>query len=593
MSSSNWSFGSGHIYRDMHAVSTCYTPCMFRRLALLALIVATASCNKSDVKTPGTAGSDVQATATPSKPSFTVFALAEVRGQIGPCGCTSDPLGDITRTTQLIEDARKVGPVLVVDAGSLLYSQNPIPPNLEAQEELKADLLATLYTKQLNVAAVGLGPADTARGPAQQRFPRVESNITAGYATKPPLIAQVGNTKVGVFGVIAEDLFKVAVSDPVAAGKSAVATLKAQGAQVVIALVQASKKSEAAQLVKEIGGVDLAIAGLGQLAPEPEEIEVEPTKVGTGWLVIPGNRGQIVSRIEVYAHGSQVSGPLVDAIGPAAARAKIAAYNKELASRDAELARFAADRSSDPGFVAQKQQERVGVVAARDALAKRPLIVPASGSFLTLDQVKINKALACSVPAQTEVNAFYAAAGAANVKAAEGKPVVAPAKGQASYVGMATCGDCHDEAVKFWQTTVHATAWKTLVDRGQQFDYDCIGCHVTGWQKPGGSNLAHNEPLRDVQCETCHGPASIHVQHGGEEKPLAIAKAPPENLCAGQCHTKVHSDTFQRDAYLRDILGPGHGAEARKLLGDGPTGSSLRKAALEKAGKSVGANCTR
>lgn len=568
--------------------------CMFRQLAVVALILASASCSKSDVKTPGNGSSGSQATATPSRPSFTVFALAELRGQIGPCGCTSDPLGDITRTTQLVEDARKAGPVLVVDAGSLLYSQNPVPSNLDAQEELKADLLASLYTKQLNVAAVGLGPADIAKGPDKQRFPRVESNITSGYATKPPVLTQVGDTKVGVFGVIALSAFarssNVEVSDPVAAGKLAVARLKANGAQVVIALVQASKKSEASQLVKDIGGIDLAIAGLGQVAPEPEEIEVEPTKVGSGWMVIPGNRGQIVSRIEVYEKGA---GPLVDAIGPAAAKAKIAAYDKELASRDAELLRFAADETSDAAFVARKKQERAGVVVARDALAKQPLVAPAAGSFLTLGQVKINKALACSVPAQAEVNAFYAAAGAANVKAAEGKPVVPPAKGQASYVGMSACGDCHDAAVTFWAKTVHATAWKTLVDRGQQFDYDCIGCHVTGWQKPGGSNLAHNEPLRDVQCETCHGPGSIHVTKGGEEKPLAIIKAPPEDLCAGQCHTKLHSDTFQRDAYLRDILGEGHGAEARKKLGDGPTGASLRKAALDKAGKSIGANCTR
>ena len=158
---------------------------------------------------------------------------------------------------------------------------------------------------------------------------------------------------------------------------------------------------------------------------------------------------------------------------------------------------------------------------------------------------------------------------------------------------MDSCGDCHDSEVKFWQKAVHATAWKTLVDRGQQFDYDCIGCHVTGWQKPGGSNLAHNDTLRDVQCETCHGPASIHVAKGGVEHPLAVRTAPPEELCATQCHTHEHSDTFQRDAYLRDITGPGHAPKFRAKLGDGPTGASLRKAALDKAGKSLGANCTR
>ena len=158
---------------------------------------------------------------------------------------------------------------------------------------------------------------------------------------------------------------------------------------------------------------------------------------------------------------------------------------------------------------------------------------------------------------------------------------------------MDACSDCHSDAVEFWNKTVHAQAWKTLVDRGQQFDYDCIGCHVTGWDKPGGSNLGHNDNLRDVQCETCHGPGSIHVAKGGEEKPFAIARKPADDLCATQCHTHEHSDTFQHDAYMRDIVGPGHGEALRKKLGDGPTGHDLRKAALDKAGHTLGAGCTR
>src|SRR5450432_735242 len=335
ISSSNWSFGSGNIYRDMHAVSTCYMRCMFRRLAgsslVLAVVVAAACCNKGDVTTPngGSSGANGSAgSAIPGKPSFTVFALAEVRGQIGPCGCTSDPLGDIARTTQLVADARRAGPVIVVDAGSLLYSQNPVPAQLEAQEELKADLIASIYTKHLDVAAVGPGPADTAKDPDKSRFARVESNVTDTYATKPAQVTTVGDVKVGVFGVIAEDTFKVKVGDPIAAGKAAVQKLKADGAQIVIALLQTSTKKEAITLAKAIGGIDLAVAGLGQNAPEPEAIEIEPTKLDGGWLVIPGNRGQIVSRIDVTMHGAL---PLVYAIGPAAAKAKIAQLDKDIA----------------------------------------------------------------------------------------------------------------------------------------------------------------------------------------------------------------------------------------------------------------------
>ncbi|HTR55157.1 MAG TPA: hypothetical protein VMJ10_30955, partial [Kofleriaceae bacterium] len=62
---------------------------MSRRFAALAVLLAAACCSKSKVNRGG-AGADIE----PAKPTFTVFALAEVRGQIGPCGCTSDPLGD-------------------------------------------------------------------------------------------------------------------------------------------------------------------------------------------------------------------------------------------------------------------------------------------------------------------------------------------------------------------------------------------------------------------------------------------------------------------------------------------------------------------
>ncbi|MGN6109475.1 MAG: multiheme c-type cytochrome [Kofleriaceae bacterium] len=533
----------------------------------------------------------------PAKPTFTLFALAEVRGQIGPCGCTSDPLGDLSRTAKVIEEARAAGPTLVVDAGSLLYSKSPIPPHLDAQEQLKADLLAKTYRDELQVSAVGLGPADLAKGPGEVRIPRHVVNLAPdakGDAKIPqvqPAVLTAGGAKVGVFGVIApEALPGVALVDPVAPGKAAVAELRKQGAAVIVGLVQAPSKKDAAKLVREIGGIDLAVAGLGLEAPEPERIDIEPQKVGDGWLIVPANRGQVVSRIDVTVRGD--GGPLVDAVGPATAEIQLGALDKQIAALEADLARFASDKDADPAFVRQKRDEVAELTAKRDRLRKQPLVIPAKGNYFTLAQLRINKTLACSTEVQDEVTAFYRAAGEANVKAATGRPVFPTLKGQAAYVGSAACDDCHSDAVEFWSKTRHAGAWKTLVDRGQQFDLDCIGCHVTGWEQPGGSDLTHNEALRDVQCETCHGPGSLHVFKGGEEKPSTMIRAPRADLCATQCHTKEHSDTFEYVAYLRDVVGPGHGQALRDKLGNGPTGGQLRKAAIDKAGR-LGPGCIR
>jgi cytochrome c5 len=571
---------------------------MSRRVGLLTALAVAASCSKSEVKSTAAGGDPA-----PPRPAFTLFAVAELRGQIGPCGCTTDPLGDLSRTAQLVVQARAAGPVLFVDAGSLLYTHAPTPPQLAVQEDLKADLLAQTYQKTLLADAVGLGPADLPNGAASVghlRLPRLVANAAptaaagagagAGIAG-PARLIDVGGAKAGVLAVIAPGAVAgISLSDPVAAGKQAVAQLRGQGAQVVIGLVQAENKKDAVKLVRDIGGIDLAIAGLGLEAPEPERTESEPQKVGDGWLVVPANRGQIVARFEVTLRGP---GPLADAIGPGAAAARLAVLDRQLAALDADLEAFAADRTADPAFVARKQQERAERAAERDRLKNHPLVVPPHGSYFTLEQVRINKALACNTAVQDTISAFFQQSGEANVKAAAKIAVSPPPRGHASYTGTESCVDCHADQVASWKKTVHATAWQTLVDRGQQFDLDCIGCHVTGWDKPGGSNLGHNDKLRDVQCETCHGPGSIHVAKGGLEKPFAILRGPDDKLCASQCHTREHSDTFQLEAYLRDVIGPGHGEDRRKKLGDGPTGAQLRKAALDKAGRTVGAGCTR
>lgn len=569
------------------AGGVCYIAAMRCRLGLLTALAVVACSSKSDIKGNGTP----QVVSDAPKPTFTLFALAELRGQIGPCGCTSDPLGDISRTAQLVADARAKGPTLVLDAGSFLYGRDPIPPHLQNQEELKADLIARTYQDVLAVGAAGLGPADLARGTEKLRLPRNVVNVKTPLADAGARIVEAGSSKVGVFGVVGNGAVqKLETTDPVAAGKAAVADLRKQGAQVVVGLVQATSKAEAVKLMRDIGGLDFAIAGLGAAAPEPDRVENEATKVGDGWLVIPANRGQVVPRLDITLRGA---GPFADAIGPGAAKPKLESLARRLNDLDADLARFAKDPSADPAFVKQKQSERASLAAERDKLAKTPLSLPASGNYFTMEQIRIAKTLPCEPKVNDQITAFYRAAGEANVKAAAGIKPPPAAKGQAAYVGSAACEDCHADAVEFWNKTRHANAWETLEVRGQQFDFDCINCHVTGWDKPGGSNLAFNDTLRDVQCETCHGPGSLHVARGGEETPKSIVRNPPPDMCATQCHTKEHSDTFQYDAYMRDIVGPGHGEALRKALGDGPTGFHLRKEALDKAGRNIGANCTR
>jgi len=523
----------------------------------------------------------------------TVFALAELRGQVEPCGCTTEPLGDLARTAQLVAEARARGPVVVLDAGSLLYARTTVDPEARPQEDLKADLLAAVYKDELQVAAVGLGPTDLATGVEHVRLPRQVVNLpeTAGVLLAAPTLVTVGGDRLGVFGVIDPALVPtLGAGDPIAAATAAVAKLRADGATRVIALATMSRKSAGA-LIRAVDGLDVVVLAAGAEAPEPKDVRATADLIGSTLLVVPANRGQVVARLELTLRPG--GGVLADAIGPAAAEARRAELATRIETLDGELARYATDPTADAAFVAARKRERDELAQTRETLATEPRRVPAAGSYFELAQVRIGKALACDGVVVKAKQEYTRAAGAANVAAAAIAPPPPPVPaGTATYVGTEECANCHEEATTFWKTTRHARAWETLVEVDKQFDYDCTSCHVTGWGRPGGATMAMNETLRDIQCETCHGPGSLHVD--AEDDAAArrtITLAPAEDLCAGQCHTPEHSDTFERIAYLRDVLGAGHGEAARAKLGDGPTGRALRQAGLDKASATLGAGC--
>lgn len=529
--------------------------------------------------------------AGPPEVTFTLFALAELRGQIEPCGCTSDPLGDLARTAELVATARTRGPVVVVDAGSTLYSQPTVADQARPQEELKADLIASLYRDRLAVAAIGLGPNDLAGGPGKVRLPRQVANLpaSAGVPLEAPRVLDVGGAKVGVFGVVDPARAPgLGATDPVAAATEAVAGLRKQHADRVIALISMGKR-DAARLVRAVPGIDVAVIAGGLDAPTPEHVTTTAEQIGSTWVVVPTDRGQVVSQLQITLRRGE--GPLVDAVGPEAAAGRRKALAARIAELDQQLAGWASDPTADPAFVAERKRERDALASEDTALAGDPLRVPAKGSYLQLAQIRIAKILACDVKVVAAKQEYSRASGAANVAAASSIPPVAVPPGAATYVGGEACADCHEDAVAFWKGTRHAGAWRTLEKVDKQFDYDCIGCHVTGWGEPGGSTMATNEGLRDIQCETCHGPGSIHVDADDVDAKKTIRLAPPDELCANQCHTPEHSDTFERTAYLRDIVGPGHGQHLAGELGPGPTGRLLRKAALERAGAVLGAGC--
>ncbi len=99
-----------------------------------------------------------------------------------------------------------------------------------------------------------------------------------------------------------------------------------------------------------------------------------------------------------------------------------------------------------------------------------------------------------------------------------------------TFVGSASCADCHDEEYEIWAEGIegnggpHEKATRSLTNPGQRawvqrhFDPECVSCHSTGWNPQeyypyasGFVDLKKHEALHGNGCENCHGPGSAHV----------------------------------------------------------------------------------
>jgi len=404
-----------------------------------------------------------------------------------------------------------------------------------------------------------------------------------GVATVPPRLRVVEGVKVGVFGVTAParvsegDAAKgVQASDPLAAAKKAVAQLKKQGAQLVVALC-GMDRLETRALARAVPGIEFAIVGAavgdGMAEPEP---------VGSTYLMAPADLARYAVKLTVQVRGR---GPMAPYAGASERKRQLDKADKRIATLKEQLAAWKKDASADAAFVAARQSELGELEAERTRLAAAPPPPPSSGNWFEYALVPVNKKIARDPGVADGLRQLARAIGKANLEAAQGEPAPPAEPDAPTYVGTTACASCHKAAVEFWKGSRHAHAWKTLVDVDKQYNLDCIGCHVTGWQKPGGVNLASAEKrgLVDVQCEVCHGPGSKHVAAAGMEDKSSLVRRPNERFCSDNCHTQEHSDTFSWVPYLRDILGKGHGFWVRKQLGDGVTGHELRQKALQAA----------
>jgi 2',3'-cyclic-nucleotide 2'-phosphodiesterase (5'-nucleotidase family) len=502
---------------------------MSSRSRLLLALVACAGCpSREPAPVPVARRSDAPPPADAARPPPDTGALAAVDARV-PEGAKriavlyssnldgeydSHPLGGLARrATAAAELARAVDALVQVDAGdSLLPRIAPAagePPPDPAEVERRVRLLASGLGR-LQLAAFTPGETDLQLGPARLKalaakaaFPVVSSNLLT-EAGKPWFQARrmvrAAGLKIGIFGVttmVFEDAEK----------------LRAQGGKLGESLGAAQG---AASMLRE-EGADIVI-GLCHLAGGLEEArQLAGNLSAVDVLVLGHDGGRVYQRVR---SGDGDSAPLT----------LVEARREGIFLGQLDL-RFA------------DQLWTVGnrFLPLDSHVVSDPKMLALVRPYIVENRRRVERKLPVGLTARAGSHGELANA----------------TDEKWTYASTAACALCHPQAKEQFLATEHAYAVGTLESKGRQHDPQCLRCHSTGFDRPGGTrNLATAATFfPDVGCESCHGPSSKHIR---SQNKTGTSRAVAESICRG-CHTEEQSPGFDFAQAIKEVLGKGHG----------------------------------
>lgn len=485
--------------------------------------------------------------------------MSSVAGALEPCGCVKDMLGGADHAAAYIASQAGAAPnALVLGAGPMLFMNARPDPARDTQAAFKAEALADAY-KTLHLTAWAPGANDWLLGaPTLEKLAQrtgatlLGANLKgAPSAAARTKIVEVSGLKVGIAGVSMPLVSGQApsgleVADAAAAAKTALGELQAQGSQLDI-LLAAMPRGQALRLLEAQAGFEVAVLGKPFDEGEVNDPPQSPTLIGKTLVVETPNHLQSLGVVDLYVRGQPQD--FVDGSGLESTERKL-----EIGRRLREIqARL--DQGGSAKDLASLKQDQTNL---QQELAKLPEAKPpAQGSYFRFQSVEVTDKLGSDKAVSEHIAGYYQRVNDHNKEAFKDlAPPPVPA-GEASYVGIEGCSKCHASQRKFWDSTSHAAAYATLSSQHKEFNLDCVGCHVTGYGKPGGTTVTHVDGLSAVQCEVCHGPGS---KHAAAPKEKGLMQMPDHGLCASQCHHPPHVHPgWSADAAWPKIIGPGHG----------------------------------
>jgi hypothetical protein len=477
-------------------------------------------------------------------------------GALEPCGCVKDMLGGVDHFAALVASEAASAPRrLVLGAGPMLFMDPVLDPKKKAQDEWKAHALYEVL-RETGLRAWTPGANDFALGSDWLgKLPDSANVLVAanleGIAAKPARVIDVAGERVGIVGVTLPQNGSAGspgfvVADAAPALEKASQWLNEQGARIRIALV-AMPRGEALRLVEKVQGFQLVLLGKPVERGETNDPPTPPVLVGETLVVETPNHFQAVASVDFVVRDGKYS--FADGSGIADEERR-----QSLMLRIADLqARLDKARGASADLAARRQDLERAKSELAELSKKRPT---PEGSFFRYRHLEIREKLGSEPRAAARLADYYRRVNEHNREAFKDVlPPPVPA-GASGFVGVDQCTSCHQEERAFWDGTRHSKAYPTLVRQNKQYNLECVGCHVTGYEAPGGSTVSHVGVLENVQCETCHGPGSRHL---GNPADKTLLVPPVKSLCV-KCHHPPHVNaSWNVDEAWKLVIGKGHG----------------------------------
>jgi hypothetical protein len=358
--------------------------------------------------------------------------------------------------------------------------------------------------RDMNLVAWAPGANDWAAGLPKLRELRDRSGaaLLAANLSKPEGLAQatrvvqVGGLKVGLSGVVQlEGVADAVQTDTVASLRGAKQRLDEEGARIRVALL-AMPRGQALRALESVQGFQLAIVGKAKDMGEANDAPIPPVLVNGTLVVQAPNHLQAVGVVDFFVRDDSYEFQDGSGIARSDLKTSLEQRVSDLKRRISEWERAGSKVAAED--LAARRRDLKKLENELSSLRDPP--VPQKGSFFRYRLQDVREKLGSEGRVRGRLDGYYKRVNEHNREAFKDRRPEPVRATQSGFTGVEQCTACHAEERAFWDKTRHAKAYSTLETAHKQFNLECVNCHVTGYEKPGGSTVTHVSELKGLLC---------------------------------------------------------------------------------------------